>query len=92
VLQQEALSDPGEEQSGNLHPRPAFFLILQKIKMKNVGMEQANGTRRPALLRIDVRRRHAVALDRAPAHCRLHFPLSIGAKIRTRRCYNLIKS
>jgi hypothetical protein len=92
VLLQKALSDPGEEESGNLHPRPAFFLILQKIKMKNVGMEQANGTRRPALLRIDVRRRHAVALDRAPAHCRLRFPLSIGAKIRTRRCYNLIKS
>ena len=49
-----------------------------------------NGTRRPPLLGIDVRRRNAVALDRAAPHCGLCFAGALFQKIRIYRCYNLI--
>src|ERR1700687_553309 len=71
---------PGGER--NLQPPspPGFFKKAEK----------PYGTRRLALLGIDVRRRHAVALDRIAAHRRLHCPRTYAQKTRTHRCYNLI--
>src|SRR5260221_9879752 len=53
-------------------------------------MEEPYGTRRPALLGIDVRRGHAVALDRTAAYRHLRCPRTRAQKLRTHRCYNLI--
>ncbi len=52
--------------------------------------EETNGTRRPALLGTDVRRRHVVALDGSAAHRGLHCACAFAGKIRPHRCYNLI--
>src|SRR6266446_3414983 len=65
--------------TSNLRPRPAFLKA-----------EKQYGTRRPALLGLDVRRRHAVAVDRAATHGHLRCPRAFASKIRTQRCYNLI--
>jgi hypothetical protein len=75
-----SLSFPGEDGT----PIPIFTRLFPGFSDSG----ETNG--RPALLGIDVRRRHAVALDRNLVDSCLRFSRTFAAKISTDHCYNFI--